>query len=66
MAGLRSAMARRSPPRPTGTSCPGPLGQRESVDQRHTAGTAVERGEPVMRSSRWVHSGAMSAASKSA
>ncbi len=63
-AGLASAMARRSPPRPTGTRSPACSASPRSRSQRQRWGTARERGWAGIRSPISVHSGTSSSCSR--
>ena len=64
--GFASAIARRSPPRPTGRAHRRCSASGSTSAQRHTCGRAAGVGAIGMRSSRCVHSGARPAAAKSA
>ena len=64
--GFARPIARRSPPRPTGTSSPLRSARSSSAFHRQTKGTAFGSGVKGIRSSRWVHNGAVWWAAKSA
>ena len=66
MPGLAYAIARRSPPRPTGTRSPARAAKGRTSAHRHTCGSALGFGAMGMRSSRAVHSGMRPVAAKSA
>ena len=62
--GLASAIARRSPPRPTGTSRPASSASGSRASQRHTCGDALDCGWAGIRSPISVQSGTSSSFSK--
>ena len=61
--GLASAIARRSPPRPTGTSSPARAASARSASQRQRCGTAFDLGWAGIRSPISVQSGTSSSRS---
>ena len=62
--GFARAIARRSPPRPTGTSWPACAASARRLSQRHRYGSAFDRGCSGIRSPISVHSGISSSFSK--